>query len=243
MPAWFTGQRRCWLLTSNSGVGYGGCNRSERNRQTGKVAFGATGAVIAHSVVSTVKRGLLETAEVSVNGAVPQFVRTTGVVLDCPTRVVKPRPKPRLLGRQSAGASAFGSIFAAYPKLAVVSGGGGGVMGWNEPGVVCKVLLAIPATWTLPAVSAATACTTEKLVALPKYVENSNCFPVESNSMMKPVVLVNDDDGGIVDKNSAMDREATEIGRHLCCRRSRCFRCHPSVMALGLTSPAVMKLE
>ena len=38
-----------------------------------QVAFGATGA--AHSVVSTVKRGLLETAEVSVNRAVPQFVR------------------------------------------------------------------------------------------------------------------------------------------------------------------------
>src|SRR5215472_426244 len=88
---------------------------------TGKVqvAFGATGA--AHSVASTVKTGSLETAEVSDNGAVPQFVRTTEAVADCPTRVgVKPRPKARLLGRQTAGASAFGSISAANPKLADV---------------------------------------------------------------------------------------------------------------------------
>src|SRR5215472_1501824 len=73
---------------------------------TGKVqvAFGATGA--AHSVVSTLNTGLLETAETSDNGAVPQFVRTTEAVVDCPTRVgVKLRPKARLLGRQTAGAS------------------------------------------------------------------------------------------------------------------------------------------
>src|SRR5262245_54822046 len=93
---------------------------------TGKVqvAFGATEA--AHKVVSTVKMGLLETAEVSDNGAVPQFVRTTEAVVDCPTRVgVKLRPKARLVGRQSPGASAFGSISAANPKVADVCPWGG----------------------------------------------------------------------------------------------------------------------
>ena len=162
-----------------------------------QVALGATGA--AHCVVSMVKTGSLKTAEVSDNGAVPQFVRITGRVVGCPTRVgSKLRPKEKSLGRQTAGASAVGSIFAANPKLAVTSGGGGGVVGWNEPAVVCKVLFAIPATWIFPAPSAATACTPEPSVALPKYVENSNCFPVGSNSMMKPVLLENCA-GGMID--------------------------------------------
>ncbi len=47
---------------------------------TVQVPFGATGA--AHSVASTVKTGSLETAELSDNAAVPQFVRTTGMVVD-----------------------------------------------------------------------------------------------------------------------------------------------------------------
>ena len=109
------------------------------------------------------------------------------------------KPKPSL-ARQTAGASAFGSISAANPKVADVCPAGGVATGWNEPGVVCSVLLAIPATWILPALSAATACTVENSVALPKYVENSNCFPVGSNSMMKPVLVVNCA-GGIVDMN------------------------------------------
>lgn len=111
-----------------------------------QVALGATGA--AHSVVSTVKTGSLETAEMSDNGAVPQFVRTTEAVVDCPTTVVKPRPKAGLPDRQTAGAAAFGSISAANPnpKVADVCPWGSVATGWNEPGVVCKVLLAIPAT-------------------------------------------------------------------------------------------------
>ena len=170
-----------WIVTAATGV-----NVIRRLQ----VAFGATGA--AHSVVSMVKRGSLETAEVSDNGAVPQFVTAITTVVDCPTRVgEKPRAEEILLGRQTAGASAFGSIFAAYPKLAVTSGGGGGTLGWNEPAVVCRVLFAIPATWIFPAPSAATACTAEDSVALPKYVENSNCFPVGSNCMMKPVLPLN----------------------------------------------------
>ena len=90
-------------------------------------AFGATGA--AHSVLSMVKRGSLETAEVSDNGAVPQFVMAITTVVDCPTRVKGKARNPVLLGRQTAGASASGSIFAAYPKLGDVSGGGGGTLG------------------------------------------------------------------------------------------------------------------
>src|SRR6266851_4459684 len=91
-----------------------------------QVAFGATGA--AHSVVSMVKTGSLETAAVSVNGAVPQFVRVTLFVVDCPSRVgMKPTPKARLPGRQTAGASALGLIFAAYPKLA----GGSAELCWR----------------------------------------------------------------------------------------------------------------
>src|SRR5215467_11483558 len=71
-------------------------------------ALGATAA--AHSVLSMVKMGSLEIAEVSDNGAVPQFVNATLVVVDCPTCVIGKFRKPEFLGRQSAGASAFGSI-------------------------------------------------------------------------------------------------------------------------------------
>lgn len=109
-----------------------------------QVAFAATAA--AHSVVSTVKMGLFETAELSDNGAVPQLVRTSEAVLDCPTRVGGNPRKGNVPGKQSAGAFAFGSISAANPKVPVVCPGGGVATGWNEPGVVGKVLAAIPAT-------------------------------------------------------------------------------------------------
>ena len=56
---------------------------------------------------------------------------------------------------------------------------------------MCKVVFVTPATWILPAPSAATDWTAEDSVALPKYVENNNCFPVGSNCMMKPVLLEN----------------------------------------------------
>src|SRR5579884_1634388 len=45
-----------------------------------QLAFGATGP--AHCVASTVKTGSLETAAESDSGAVPQFVRTRGAVVD-----------------------------------------------------------------------------------------------------------------------------------------------------------------
>jgi hypothetical protein len=75
--------------------------------------FGATAA--AHSVLSMANKGSLETAELSDNGAVPQFVTAITTVFDCPTRVRGKVRTPKLLGRQTAGASAVGLIFAANP--------------------------------------------------------------------------------------------------------------------------------
>ena len=76
-------------------------------------AFGASEA--AHNVLSMAKTGSLETAELSDNGAVPQFVMPRTTVVDWPTRVEGTIRDPILLGRQTAGAAAFGSISAANP--------------------------------------------------------------------------------------------------------------------------------
>ena len=114
-------------------------------------------------------------------------------------------------------------------------------MGWNEPGVVCKVLLAgIPATWILArSVSCHSLHHGEVSCATEIRWRTTTCFPVESNSMMKPVVLVNDDDGGIVDKKGWTRGNWTSF----VLPTIQMFPLPSSVMALGLTSPAVMKLE
>ena len=96
----------------------------------------------------------------------------------------------------------------------------------------------MPATCTLPAVSAATACTTLNSVALPKYVENNNCFPVESNSMIKPVALVNDAGGMIDMKGWTRGNWKSFVSPTI-----QILPLPSRVIAVALRSPPVTKLE